>query len=156
MTTELTRAAARILFLPMILVAIGVLVKGYADIGDGFSAGVIASLAVILQGVAFGADEFDRLPLVRYASVGTFCGLGVALLTAFIPVLRGDPIFTHRPAANAAVTHFGSLEFITAVAFDIGVFLIVFGFCVGTVSSIARAVQRLERERARGEGSMSG
>ena len=47
MTSPITRFAARVLFLPVWMVSFAVLLKGYADIGDGFSAGVIASLGVI-------------------------------------------------------------------------------------------------------------
>jgi multisubunit Na+/H+ antiporter MnhB subunit len=64
-TTVLTRSAARMLLIPTILIALATMFKGYADTGDGFSAGVIAALAIALQGVAFGAEEFERLPLVR-------------------------------------------------------------------------------------------
>jgi multisubunit Na+/H+ antiporter MnhB subunit len=147
MTSVMTRSVARILYLPMYLVAAAVLIKGYVDIGDGFSAGVIASLGIILQGVAFGADEFDRLPFVRYAPLGTFAGLFLALSVAFGPVLAGKPIFTHSPAVGTHAGHFGSLEFITPVLFDVGVFLVVLGFCVGSVSAVARETVRREREQ---------
>jgi multisubunit Na+/H+ antiporter MnhB subunit len=147
MTSVVTRIAARILLLPIFMVAAAVLVKGYADIGDGFSAGVIASLGIILQGVAFGADEFDRLPLARFAPIGTFIGLFLALLVAFVPVAFGDPIFLHRPEAGQHARHFGSLEFITPVLFDIGVFMVVIGFCVSSLSAVARETVRREREQ---------
>jgi len=147
MTSVMTRLAARILLLPLFMVAAAILVKGYVDVGDGFSAGVIASLAVVLQGVAFGAEEFDRLPLARYAPLATFAGLILALSVAFVPVAFGNPIFLHQPVAGATAWHFGSLEFITPVVFDIGVFLIVFGFCVGSISAVARESDRRERER---------
>jgi multisubunit Na+/H+ antiporter MnhB subunit len=128
------------------MVAFAMLLKGYADIGDGFSAGVIASLGVILQAVAFGAAEFERLPLVRFAPLATFAGLLFALSTAFGPVLFGNPILYHYPPAGDHVAHFGSLELITPVVFDIGVFLVVFGFCVGSLTSVAREIDRRQRE----------
>jgi multisubunit Na+/H+ antiporter MnhB subunit len=144
--TVMTRGVARILYLPLYMVAAAVLIKGYSDIGDGFSAGVIVSLGIILQGVAFGADEFDRMPFVRFAPLGTIVGLFLALAVAFGPVLFGNPIFLHYPRAGAPARHFGSLEFITAVLFDIGVFLVVIGFCVGTLSAVARETVRRDRE----------
>lgn len=147
MTTEMTRTTCRILLLPILMVAVGVLIKGYADVGDGFSAGVIASLGIVLQGVAFGAEEFDRLPLVRYAPLATFAGLLLALAVAFAPVLAGDPVFLHRPEAGATAIHFGALEFITPVLFDIGVFLVVFGFCVGSLGAVARETVRRENDQ---------
>lgn len=146
MTTVMTRSVSRILLLPTFLVAFAILIKSYADIGDGFSAGVIASLGIILQGIAFGADEFDRLPLVRFAPVAAIAGVFLALCVAFVPALFGEPIFTHWPRPGDDVVHFGTLELFTPLLFDLGVFLVVFGFCVGSVSSIARALQRQERE----------
>ncbi len=147
MTSPLTRFAAHVLFLPIMLIAAAVLVKGYADIGDGFSAGVIASLGVILQAVAYGPGEFDRLPGARFAPLGTFVGLLIALSTAFIPVLFGKPILFHYPPAGAEVVHVGAIELITPVAFDVGVFLVVVGFCVGSLAAVAREIARRQAER---------
>ena len=147
MTTVMTRSVARMLLLPTFVIAFAVIIKGYADIGDGFSAGVIASLGIILQGVAFGPDEFDRLPLVRFAPLAPLVGVALVLSVAFGPVLAGKPILSHWPPAGEEVMHFGTLEFFTPLLFDIGVFLVVVGFCVGSVGAIARAVERVERER---------
>jgi multisubunit Na+/H+ antiporter MnhB subunit len=148
-TTVVTRSAVRMLLIPTFLIAIATMLKGYADTGDGFSAAVIAALGVAVQGVAFGADEFDRLPLVRHAPMGSLIGLVIALSLAFLPVLWGYPVMTHFPKAGEHVIHFGTLELITAVLFDVSVFLVVFGFGVGVVMAIARTTQ--ERERASGE-----
>lgn len=148
-TTAVTRSAVRMLLIPAFLIAFATMLKGYADTGDGFSAAVIAALGVAVQGVAFGADEFDRLPLVRYAPVGSMIGLVIALSLAFLPVLWGYPVMTHFPKAGEHVIHFGTLELITAVLFDVSVFLVVFGFGVGVVMAIARTSR--ERECAAGE-----
>jgi len=161
MTTELVRLVARILLMPTFMVAFGVMIKGYADVGDGFSAGVIAALGVALQIMAFGTKDLNRMAIVRLAPRGTFLGLFIALLTVFVPAIRGQALFTHWPPPGEEVIHFGRLELITAVAFDVGVFLVVFGFGVGVISSIARAQARLvsARERAQrlvDQGSKAG
>lgn len=148
-TTVMTRSAVRMLLIPAFLIAIATMLKGYADTGDGFSAAVIAALGVAVQGVAFGADEFDRLPLVRFAPIGSMVGLLIALSLAFLPVLWGYPVMTHFPTAGEHVIHFGTLEFITAVLFDVSVFLVVFGFSVGVVMAIARTSR--ERQAETGE-----
>ncbi|CAA9575010.1 MAG: hypothetical protein AVDCRST_MAG49-4067 [uncultured Thermomicrobiales bacterium] len=138
-TTVLTQTVARVLLAPTLVVAAAVLIKGYADTGDGFSAGVIAALGVLLQFVAFGHRVAERLPLLRFAPAGTFVGLALALAVAFVPTLRGDPIMTHAPGPDEHVVHLGTLELLTAVLFDVGVFLLVFGFAVGAIGMIARA-----------------
>jgi len=47
------------------------------------------------------------------------------------------------------VAHFGTLEFITPMLFDLGVFVVVFGFCVGVIGAIVRAQVRVQRMRER-------
>ena len=143
------QSAARILLIPGWVIAIGMMLKGYVDIGDGFSGGVIAALVVLLQGLAFGADELDHMAASRYAPVISFAGLGLVVIVAFAPLLFGDPMFTHWPRINEKAHHFGALEFITPVLFDIGVFMIVYGFSVGALTAVARAEVRQARLRER-------
>lgn len=142
MTTILTQTVARLLFLPAMMVALATLVKGYADTGDGFTAGVIAALAVLLQVVAFGLEAVERVLPLRRGPVVAVVGLLIALVVTFLPVARGQAILTHAPAPGAEVVHLGTLELITAVAFDVGVFLLVFGFAVTTIGVVARAPGR--------------
>lgn len=139
MTTVLTQTIARLLFLPIQMVALATLVKGYADTGDGFTAGVIAGLGVLLQFLAFGTAEVYRLLPIRHAPAVAFAGLLIALLVTFVPVALGDPILTHRPPPLEPVTHIGSIEILTAVAFDVGVFLLVLGFVVSAMSLVGGA-----------------
>ncbi|MBA2754070.1 MAG: MnhB domain-containing protein [Chloroflexia bacterium] len=137
-TTVLTQTVARLLLVPIFMVALAILVKGYADVGDGFSAGVVAALGVLLQDVAFGYRAIGRLTIVRLAPYGALAGALIALGVTFVPVLTGEPLLRHRPGAGEPVAHLGALELITPVLFDIGVFLVVFGFAVGVIGMIAR------------------
>jgi multicomponent Na+:H+ antiporter subunit A len=153
-----TRAVARLLYLPTLLVAAAILVKGFVDTGDGFSAGVVGALGVLLRYLAFGHEEARRLLPVRYATAVAFAGLLVALSVAAAPLFFGEAVLTHRPPPGTEPVHLGTLELMTAVLFDFGVFLVVFGFAVGVVSFFARAIAREEgyagpaRPSPRGEG----
>lgn len=137
MTSELTRAVARLLLAPVLVVAVAVLVKGYADVGDGFAGGVIAALGVLLQYLAFGRAAVQRALPVRRAAHVAVAGLLIALAVAFVPLLAGAAPLQHAPAPGAGVVRLGSLELITAVAFDVGVFLLVLGMVVGTIQLVA-------------------
>lgn len=148
-TAGMLASGARILYLPCWIIAVGIMLQGYGDVGDGFSAGVIAALGVLLQGLALGADELDRMAVSRYAPVLTFVGLGMALLTVFLPLVFGEDLMTHWPGTGEQVLTFGVLEFITPVVFDLGVFLIVYGFCVSGVHAVAREEVRLLKLRER-------
>ena len=127
---------------PSVMVAAAIIVKGYTDVGDGFSAGVIVALAIALRYVTLGTERAERgLPILRRSPAVATAGLLLALAVGFLPVAAGDPPFTHWPAPGDHVAKLGTLEFVTAVAFDIGVFLLVCGSLVTLVHHLARLVE---------------
>ncbi len=139
-----TRGIARLLYLPTFVIAAAVLVKGFVQAGDGFSAGMIAALGVVLRYMAFGHEDTKNLPVVRRAAAVSFAGLLLSLGVAAAPLFFGEAVFTHFPRPGTEPIHLGTLEVMTAVLFDLGVFLLVFGFAVGLVSSFARAISQRE------------
>ena len=127
---------------PSVMVAAAIIVKGYTDVGDGFSAGVIVALAIALRYVTLGTERAERgLPILRRSPAVATAGLLLALAVGFLPVAAGDPPFTHWPAPGDHVAKLGTFEFVTAVAFDIGVFLLVCGSLVTLVHHLARLVE---------------
>ena len=127
---------------PAIVLAVAIIVKGYADVGDAFSGAVIVALAVGLRYVSLGRERAERtMPILRHAPVVTAIGLLLALGVGFLGVVRGEPPFSHLPAAGEAVTKIGSLELITAVAFDAGLFLLVTGALVVLIHHLAELVE---------------
>lgn len=138
----MTELVCRLLFAPTLMVAFATLVKGYAETGDGFAAGVIAGLAFLMQYVAFGERHVRRELHTRFAPGIAVLGLGVALGVTLLPMLRGLPVLTHWPPPDAAVIHLGRVELITGFVFDIGVFLLVLGFAVTGLTLVARAEAR--------------
>jgi multisubunit Na+/H+ antiporter MnhB subunit len=139
MSTLLTRTVARLLLLPTLVVAVATMVKGYAQAGDGFSAGVIAATAIVLQYLAFGRRAVHHVLPASVAPIAVLCGLLLALLVAFVPSVLGLPLLTHVPAPGAVVMHLGALAVHTAVLFDLAVFLLVFGFVVGVLDRFGAA-----------------
>lgn len=142
MNNGMARQAARLLLLPAWMVAFAILIKGYSDSGDGFSAGVIAALGVIMQYVTYGTAIAAKMRPVRYARQIAMTGLLVALSVAFVPALRGRPIMTHYPEPDHHAVHLGSLELTTPFLFDVGVFLLVMGVCIGVFDLLAHATRR--------------
>lgn len=137
MTTQVTRLVARGLLAPSFMVAFAIIIKGYVDAGDGFAAGCIAALAVLAQYVAFGPGVVERTLPVRHAARVAAAGIAISLAVTFVPVAIGRPILTHAPLPSQHAIHFGMLELLTAMAFDVGVFLVVLGFSVATIRLIA-------------------
>jgi multicomponent Na+:H+ antiporter subunit B len=127
---------------PAVMVAAAIIVKGYADVGDGFSAGVVVALAVALRYVTLGAERAESgLPVLRHAPALAAAGLLLALAIGFFPVAFGDPPFTHFPRPGEHVVEIGALELTTAVAFDVGVFLLVAGSLVEVIHQLTRLVE---------------
>jgi multisubunit Na+/H+ antiporter MnhB subunit len=127
---------------PAIMVALAIIVKGYYDVGDGFSAGVIVALAIALRYVALGSERAERsLPILRYAPQAATCGLLGVLVIGFFKVADGDPPLSHLPPPGDEVTKVGTLELATAVAFDLGLFVLVAGALVVLVHQLARLVE---------------
>jgi multicomponent Na+:H+ antiporter subunit B len=143
LNTVLSSGIARILLPVSFVIAIGILIKGYSSVGDGFSAGVTAASGILLQYLAFQPRDVEELLPVRYSVNIAMTGLLLAFSVVFGPVLFGFSLLTHFPQSGEAVTKLGSLELHTATLFDMGVFGLVFGFIVTTM----RALMYVERER---------
>lgn len=135
----LVELLARLLALPILVLAAALLVKGYADVGDGFSAGLLAALGVLLQYVAFGRREVRRALPVDRAPAIAFAGLVLAVAIAFAPALWGDSPVTHYPGPGSEVTRLGTLELLTGVALDVGIFVFVLGLGVTAIELVAGA-----------------
>lgn len=119
---------ARLLLAPSIMVAFALIVKGYAEVGDGFAAGVLVGLAISLRYVAMGPDDTERgMPGLRHAPRVMIGGLLIVLCSCFFPLLRGEPPVSHLPAPGDHVVTVGALEVFTPFALDIGIFLLVVG-----------------------------
>jgi multicomponent Na+:H+ antiporter subunit B len=114
-----------------VVVAVALIVKGYADVGEAFGGGVIVALAIGLRYVVMGPERTDRtMPFVRRADIVAAVGLLIALVFGFAGVPFGEAPFTHYPRPGEPVTRIGTLELTTAVGFDLGLFLLVVGAVV--------------------------
>ena len=127
---------------PAVMVGLAIVIKGYADVGDGFSAAVIVTLAVSLRYVTLGWEGAERsLPVLRHAPGVAVAGLLIAIAVGFFPMLQGKPPFSHLPGIGEAVTKIGTLELITPVLFDLGLFLLVTGSLIVLLHNLSRLVE---------------
>jgi multicomponent Na+:H+ antiporter subunit B len=139
------RAIAPRLLGPALVVAAALVVKGYTDVGDGFSAGVIVGLAIALRYVTLGPARTERgLPILRHAPAGAAAGLLLSIAVGFAPVLFGEPPFTHVPGPGEEVVHIGTLELLTAVAFDVGIFVLVTSLLVLLIHHLSSLIVQAE------------
>lgn len=139
MTSTLTRMVARSLLVPTLVVAVAILVKGYADVGDGFAAGVVASCGLLLQYLAFGRETVEASLPVRHAPAVAVAGLVIVVATLALPLAFGGTLLQHWPPADAEPIYVGSVELITAVVYDVGIGLVVVGAVMTIVTSLIAA-----------------
>jgi len=115
----------RILLPLALLVAVFILLRGHNQPGGGFIAGLITAVALIVQYLANGAvwthqrKASDSHPLVAW-------GLGIATLTGLASWLFGYPFLTST-YGHMDWPIVGEFELASAMAFDLGVFLVVVG-----------------------------
>jgi multicomponent K+:H+ antiporter subunit A len=114
------------LLLPLaLLVAIFILLRGHNQPGGGFIAGLITAVALVMQYLANGAAWMQtRLPTNMHPLIAT--GLLIAIMTGF-----GSFLFRH-PFLTSTYSHIhwpliGDFELASAMAFDLGVYLVVVG-----------------------------
>lgn len=137
--SSIVRVVAQLLPGPALMIAAGLIVKGYAEVGDGFAAGVVVALTIALSYVAAGAEGTEAaLPVLRHAPKVAVGGLLLALASGFFTIALGSPPVTHRPAPGAHVVKLGTLELSTPLVFDIGIFLLVIGVLTMLLHQLAR------------------
>lgn len=133
----MTEFVARALFPISLVIAAALWIKGYSDVGDGFSAGAVAALGAVIQYVSL--DHQRAAQAVGAAWAVRLLGAGlmlVVLVVIVIPPVLGHPPVSHWPAPGAEVVKLGSLELHTALLFDLGVGLIVYGGIVATFDQL--------------------
>jgi multicomponent K+:H+ antiporter subunit A len=115
----------RILLPLALLVAVFILLRGHNQPGGGFIAGLITAVALIVQYLASGAAwTHHRMALAGHPLI--VWGLALAAFTGLASWLFGYPYLTSAYGhLNWPLT--GEFELASAMAFDLGVFLVVVG-----------------------------
>ena len=119
---------------PLLMFSAYLLFVGHNQPGGGFSGGLVAGVAVLLVWAAGGIDSVRRvLPVQSNVLLGA--GLSLAALTGFASLLPGlaflesGYIKLHPPLV-------GEIKIVSALFFDIGVYLVVVGMAVGLVKAL--------------------
>ncbi|AAZ96450.1 NADH dehydrogenase (quinone) [Thiobacillus denitrificans ATCC 25259] len=114
------------LLLPLaLLVAVFILLRGHNQPGGGFIAGLVTAVALILQYLARGSTHLhERFPASTQPLIAA--GLGLATLTGLASWAFGYPFLTST-FGHLVWPVVGDFELASAMAFDLGVFLVVVG-----------------------------
>jgi len=130
--------ATRMIFPLIMVLSAYFFFAGHNSPGGGFAGGLTAGLALVLRYLAGGRYELgETLPL----DAGKILGAGLALSagTAVASLLLG------APALSSAVLQFdvpvlGHVKLVTALFFDLGVYLIVVGLVLDVLRSLGARV----------------
>ena len=134
-SSPILQAMARLTLHLMLLFSVYLLLRGHNEPGGGFIAGMLTSLAIILQMVAFDLESFKKeIPWSPLRIV--FSGLTLSAITGTGALVFGQPFMT------SAFGHFhlpllGDIELARAMFFDIGVYLVVVGTTLAIIRTIA-------------------
>ncbi len=123
-STPFTRTVAYFVYPVAMMLAIVHLLYGGEGPGDGFTAGIVAGLAVALGYVVFGYYEIRQRGHWRSPVALVSFGLLLALLNAFIPMLFGQPWMYHWAWKDFNFAH---LHIASSVVFEIAIATTVFG-----------------------------
>lgn len=138
MSSLILRTANGIIFPLTLLFAIYMALKGHNYPGGGFIGGLIAAVSLVLYRMSHGSDAMNRLMPV-HPRVVVAAGLGIATLTGVIPMFFSYPMLrTFAPYVNFGVGE--DVHLPSALAFDLGVFLVVIGVSVGMIVRLGEEV----------------
>jgi len=140
--------ATRLIFPLMMVLSVYFFFAGHNAPGGGFAGGLTAGLALFLRYLAGGRYELgETLPF----DAGKILGLGLALSagTAVGSLLLGAPALSSA-LIEMQLPVLGTVKFVTALFFDLGVYLIVVGLVLDVLRSLGA---RIDVELAESPGS---
>ena len=136
----------RLIFHSILIVSLYLLLAGHNLPGGGFAGGLLAGLALALRYLAGGRYELSEASPVN---AGVLLGSGLLISGAYAlsPLLWGGDVFTSY-AFDLHLPVFGEVHLVTALIFDIGVYLVVVGLILDVLRSLGGKIdENLEQER---------
>jgi len=142
--------ATRLIFPLVMVLSFYFFFAGHNVPGGGFAGGLTAGLALVLRYLAGGRYELgETLPF----DAGKILGLGLAFSggTALASMLLGAPVLSSA-TIQFDMLGFGHIKIVTAIFFDLGVYLVVVGLVLDVLRSLGARldVELEESPRARG------
>lgn len=114
--------AARLIVPVQSAFAVYLLLRGHHLPGGGFIGGLVLASAIVLREMQ-GTERRLKLDLIALAGFG----LLVALVSACLPLIWGEPFFKGLWGGELWLPTVGRLKLGTPLLFDTGVFLVVTG-----------------------------
>ncbi|MBO8194676.1 Na+/H+ antiporter subunit A [Streptomyces oryzae] len=146
---------ARLIFHPIVVLSLYLLFSAENQPGGGFTAGLVAGLALAVRYLAGGRLE---LALAAPVDAGFLLGLGLTILTGTGLAglwLGGSVLASGKVTGDFWLV--GPFHAASPVLFDTGVYLLVLGVVLDVLRSLGSEIdRRLERERAHSADASGG
>jgi multicomponent Na+:H+ antiporter subunit B len=150
-TTVIARTVVRTVVPIVLVTAVALLLQGHNLPGGGFIAGVLTAGALALVYIIYGedylleevldgppAETLDQFEegLVGYYRTIFAVGLGLSAGSGMVPLLFDMAFLTQGVVFFEHVPVYGTFEVASALAFDVGVYLVVVGALLAVVSVV--------------------
>ncbi|MEM1108386.1 MAG: MnhB domain-containing protein [Planctomycetota bacterium] len=151
MSSILVRTAIKLIFPLVLIFAAYTALKGHNEPGGGFIGGLMGAVAVLLFRMTNGRDALVKL-MPFHPRLLVSAGLGIAFITAVVPLLFGRPMLTSLVIDELSIGMGQKIHFASAVFFDVGVLMVVIGVSVGMIQRLNEEIDvqevRAEQDRA--------
>jgi len=141
------------LLLPVsLVVAMHFFLRGHNEPGGGFVAGLIVTIAMVMQYITSGTlwvEGNTRIRPVRWLGFGLFAAVTTGLGAIFV----GFPFLTSH-TAHFTLPLVGEVHFPSAAFFDLGVFAVVVGSTLLILTALAHQSIRVHGQQRRSAASM--
>ncbi|MFT3898951.1 MAG: Na+/H+ antiporter subunit A [Gordonia sp. (in: high G+C Gram-positive bacteria)] len=127
-------ATTRLVFPTMMVLSVFLFYAGHNSPGGGFAGGLVMGLALVLRYLAGGRYELgEALPI----EAGTILGTGLAISggTAVTSLFLGAPALSSA-VIEITLPLLGQIHLVTAMFFDLGIYLIVVGLVLDILRSL--------------------
>nr|WP_245548332.1 Na+/H+ antiporter subunit A [Gordonia araii] len=127
-------ATTRLVFPTMVVLSVFLFYAGHNAPGGGFAGGLTMGLALVLRYLAGGRYELgEALPIEAGTILGT--GLAVSAGTAVTSLFFGAPALSSA-MFEVTLPVLGDVKLVTALFFDLGIYLIVVGLVLDILRSL--------------------
>ena len=132
--------SARLVFPTIMVLSVYFLFAGHNAPGGGFAGGLVAGLALVVRYLAGGRYELGEAAPV---DAGLLLGLGLLFAggTAVASLLMGAPVLSSA-VVQVSLPLLGQVKLVTALFFDIGVYLVVVGLVLDVLRSLGAGLDR--------------
>lgn len=143
MISLILATVSRLVLPILVLFSLHLMLRGHNEPGGGFIAGLMTAAALVLQYIAHNS-QYVRANLRLNYRVLLGAGLALAGGTGVAAFFYGSAFLEHR-FGHFHLPLLGDVELATALAFDVGVYLVVVGMALLVISALGESEKDTEQ-----------